>query len=233
MFKVLKQLVFCSLIACISCAGVNAYAAEANAPTMKERVQRLQQNEAVKQLNFAFYLDSEGHANFEQKTLDEIVASIQAKMPYYAAVKGDGQFLADLDLYRESKYDELMQKMQETKPEFAVLGNYDESGKKIKLTKAVLDEYFADSEYDGLVLARIDVAQVKNSWNMWVGGIDTKAELDVTIRIYNKNSDKGYVFNNKQRVVGKSHAMPGDSTQRAARKAIPQALKNIEKITVE
>lgn len=233
MLKMLKKLLFCSCTVLLFGMSASAYAAEANAPTMRERLQRIQQNDAAKHLNFVFYLDSEGHENFEQKTLNEIVASIQEKVPYYATIKGDGQFLADFDLYRESKYDELMQKMQESKPEFALLGNYDESGKKIKLTKAVLDDYFANSEYDGLVLARIDVAQVKTSWNTWVGGIDTKAELDVTIRIYNKNSEKGYVFNTKQRVVGKSHAMPGASTNRAARKAIPQALKNIDKITVD
>ena len=182
---------------------------------------------------YAFYLDSEGHANFEQKVLDEVVNSIQEKVPSYVTVQGDGQFLADLDLFRETKYDELMAQMQATNPQFAVMGDYAESGKKVKLTKPILDEFLKDSEYDGIVLARVDVAQVKQNWNLWIGGIDTKAELDVTLRVFNKHSQKGYVFNNRQRVIGKSHAMMNGSTDRAARKAIPKALEKVKSITVE
>ena len=87
--------------------------------------------------------------------------------------------MADLDLFRETKYDDLMAQMQATNPQFAVMGDYAESGKKVKLTKPILDEFLKDSEYDGIVLARVDVAQVKQNWNLWIGGIDTKAELDV------------------------------------------------------
>ncbi|MDY5044581.1 hypothetical protein [Phascolarctobacterium sp.] len=82
-------------------------------------------------------------------------------------------------------------------------------------------------------MARVDVAQVKQNWNLWIGGINTKAELDVTLRVFNKHSQKGYVFNNRQRVIGKSHAMMNGSTDRAARKAIPKALEKVKSITVE
>ncbi|WP_304240036.1 hypothetical protein [Phascolarctobacterium succinatutens] len=208
------------------------YAQTGEATSFKDRLQNIQENDG-KQLKFAFYLDSEGHANFEQKVLDEIVASLQAKVPSYVTIQGDGQFLADLDLYRETKYDDLMAEMQEKNPQFAVLGDYAESGRKVKLTKPILDEFFQNNKYDGLVLARIDVAQVKNSYNIWVGGIDTKAELDVTFRVFNKHSKAGYVFNNRQRVVGKSHAMMNTSEDRAARKAIPKALEKIQTIKVE
>lgn len=213
--------------------SLTCFAAVERSVSFKERIQSIQQESNDKHLKFAFYLDSEGHANFEQKVLDEVVSSIQAKVPYYAKIQGDGQFLADLDLYRETKYDELMAQMQATNPQFAVMGNYSESGKKVKLTKPILDEFFKNSDYDGLVLARVDVAQVKQNYNIWVGGIDTKAELDVTLRVYNKHSEKGYVFNNRQRVVGKSHAMMNISTDRAARKAIPKALEKVNAITVE
>ena len=57
--------------------------------------------------------------------------------------------------------------------------------------------------------------------------------MDVTLRVFNKHSQKGYVFNNRQRVIGKSHAMMNDSTDRAARKAIPKALEKVKAITVE
>ncbi len=213
--------------------SVNCFATETSASSFKTRLQNMQYQDDSKHLKFAFYLDSEGHANFEQKVLDEVVRSIQAKVPSYVTVQGDGQFLADLDLYRETKYDDLMAEMQEKNPQYAVMGDYAESGKKVKLTKAILDEFLSTSEYDGIVIARVDVAQVKQNFNLWVGGVDTKAELDVTLRVFNKNSRNGYVFNNRQRVIGKSHAMATDSTDRAARKAIPQALAKINMITVE
>lgn len=231
--KALAKVVWLLTMAIVMLFSATCFAQNAQNGSFKERIQNIQQNADIKQLKFAFYLDSEGHANFEQKVLDEIVASIQAKLPNYAVVEGDGQFLADLDLYRETKYDDLMMEMQEKNPQYAVLGDYAESGKKVKLTKPVLDEFLKDSDYDGLVLARIDVAQVKQNWNIWVGGVDTKAELDVTIRVFNKHSSKGYVFNTRQRVIGKSHAMATDSTDRAARKAIPKALEKIKAITVE
>lgn len=213
--------------------SITCFADAEKKSSFKERIQSIQQDDGRQHLKFAFYLDSEGHANFEQKVLDEVVNSIQAKVPSYVTVQGDGQFLADLDLYRETKYDDLMAQMQANNPQYAVMGDYAESGKKVKLTKAILDEFLKDSEYDGIVLARVDVAQVKQNWNIWVGGIDTKAELDVTLRVFNKHSQKGYVFNNRQRVIGKSHAMMNDSTDRAARKAIPKALEKVKAITVE
>ena len=178
-------------------------------------------------------MDSEGHANFEQKVLDEVVNSSQEKVPSYVTVQGDGQFLADLDLFRETKYDDAVDEMQSKNTRFRFMGDYAEDGKEVKLTKPIRDEVLKDSEYDGIVLARVDVAQVKQNWNLWIGGIDTKAELDVTLRVFNKLSQKGYVFNNRQRVIGKSHAMMNGSTDRAARKAIPKALEKVKSITVE
>lgn len=230
--KSLTKIMMMALTLAAMLFSTACYAQTGEATSFKERLQNIQENDG-KHLNFAFYLDSEGHANFEQKVFDEIVVSLQAKVPAYVTIQGDGQFLADLDLYRETKYDDLMAEMQEKNPQFAVLGDYAESGRKVKLTKPILDEFFQNNEYDGLVLARIDVAQVKNSYNIWVGGIDTKAELDVTFRVYNKHSKVGYVFNNRQRVVGKSHAMMNTSEDRAARKAIPKALEKIQTIKVE
>lgn len=227
--KVMMFLCFSFLIFnCFSC-----YAANDGSMTFKQRLEKIDQENSMKKLNFVFYLDSEGGEAFEQKVLDEIVSNIQQKLPLNAALTADSQFLADFDLYRETKYDELLEKMQVTNPEFAVLGEYAETGKKVKLTKTILDNYFSDSEYDGMVLVRIDVVNTKATYNAWVGGIDTKAEMDITIRVYNKHTPKGYVFTTKQRVMGKSHATAGVSVQRAARKAIPQALNKINVINVE
>lgn len=138
MIKNLKRFIFLLtamtfLFTCFSC-----YADEGRKPSLKERIQQIQTGTENSRLNFAFYLDSEGHENFEQKILDEIVKSIQEKVPYNVTVVPDGQFLADFDLYRETRYDELMEEMEATNPQFAVLGDYDESGRKIKLTKKVL-----------------------------------------------------------------------------------------------
>ncbi|MDY5044580.1 MAG: hypothetical protein SPF10_01825 [Phascolarctobacterium sp.] len=119
--------------------SVRCFAESENKSSFKDRIQSIQQGAGRNQLRFAFYLDSEGHANFEQKVLDEVVNSIQEKVPSYVTVQGDGQFLADLDLFRETKYDELMAQMQATNPQFAVMGDYAESGKKVKLTKPILD----------------------------------------------------------------------------------------------
>ena len=231
--KLLSKLTVFFMMLLFMTTSVTCFAESENKASFKDRIQSIQQGAGRNQLRFAFYLDSEGHANFEQKVLDEVVNSIQEKVPSYVTVQGDGQFLADLDLFRETKYDELMAQMQATNPQFAVMGDYAESGKKVKLTKPILDEFLKDSEYDGIVLARVDVAQVKQNWNLWIGGIDTKAELDVTLRVFNKHSQKGYVFNNRQRVIGKSHAMMNGSTDRAARKAIPKALEKVKSITVE
>lgn len=167
------------------------YAQTGEATSFKDRLQNIQENDG-KQLKFAFYLDSEGHANFEQKVLDEIVASLQAKVPSYVTIQGDGQFLADLDLYRETKYDDLMAEMQEKNPQFAVLGDYAESGRKVKLTKPILDEFFQNNEYDGLVLARIDVAQVK---------IATISGLVVLIRRQNWMLRSEYLINTLKLVM--------------------------------
>lgn len=231
--KLLSKLTVFFMMLLFMTTSVTCFAEFENKSSFKDRIQSIQQGAGRNQLRFAFYLDSEGHANFEQKVLDEVVNSIQEKVPSYVTVQGDGQFLADLDLFRETKYDNLMAQMQATYPQFAVMGDYAESGKKVKLTKPILDEFLKDSEYDGIVLARVDVAQVKQNWNLWIGGIDTKAELDVTLRVFNKHSQKGYVFNNRQRVIGKSHAMMNGSTDRAARKAIPKALEKVKSITVE
>lgn len=233
MKKTLKKILFLLTTLMFVSTCITGYAEEGKGPTFKEHLQKIQQQSSGSFLKFAFYLDTEGHADFEQKVLDTIIVSIKEKLPSYATITSDGQFLADMDLYRETKYDDLMAQMEETNPQFAVLGNYDESGQKVKLTKKVLDEFFQSSEYDGVILVRIDVAHVKQNYNIWVGGVDTKAELDVTTRVFNKHSDKGFVFNNRQRVSGKSHGMTSFSASRAAIKAIPKAMEKITTITVE
>ena len=233
MKKVLKNALFLLVAVIFVSTCFTCYAQEKKEVSFKERIQQTEQRGSNQLLSFAFYLDTEGHADFEQKVLDTIIASIQEKLPFYANVSSDGQFLADMDLYRETKYDDLMSKMEENNPQYAVLGNYEESGKKVKLTKKVLDEFFESSEYDGIILVRIDVANVKQNYNIWVGGIDTKAELDVTTRVFNKHSKNGFVFNNRQRVSGKSHGMMSFSGTRAAAKAIPKAMEKIQTITVE
>ena len=78
--------------------SITCFADAEKKSSFKERIQSIQQDDGRQHLKFAFYLDSEGHANFEQKVLDEVVNSIQAKVPSYVTVQGDGQFLADLDL---------------------------------------------------------------------------------------------------------------------------------------
>ncbi|MBQ7673480.1 MAG: hypothetical protein IJT36_03025 [Alphaproteobacteria bacterium] len=221
----------------IAMCGV-AFADEEAKPTFKER---LAQTEAAyanhAPLNFVFYLDSEGHANYEERVLDELIKTIQSKMPLYAKVKGDSQFLADFDLFREEKYDALMKEMQKSNPGFAVMGAYDESGRKVKMTKEIIDEFLKTTDYDGMVILRIDKVQEKAGINyanailFGFGGVNTKVEMDVTTRVYNKKSPKGYVFNNKQRVVGKVSGSWAPDT--ASRKAVPMAMKNISKITVE
>lgn len=57
--------------------------------------------------------------------------------------------------------------------------------------------------------------------------------VDVIHYLVKVTEQEGFVFNTRQRVVGKSHAMGNFSADRAARKAIPKALEKIKTITVE
>jgi len=188
-------------------------------------------------MSFVFYLDADSHANYEEKVLDEIIKTIQAKMPLYAKLKADSQFEADFDLFREEKYDQLIKEMEKTNPALAMAEGYGESGKKVKISKEVIDEFLKTKNYDGMVMIRIDKVEERASVNytnailFGVGGVNTKVEMDVITRVFNKKKPQGYVFNNKQRVVGKVSGSWAPVT--ASRKAIPLAMKNIKAITVE
>ena len=215
-----------------------ALAAEAEKPTFKERVAQTEAayaNHAP--MSFVFYLDSETHANYEERVLNEIIKTIQEKMPMYAKLHSDGQFLADFDLFREEKYDALVKQMQQTNPQFAALGSAGDNATKVKLSREIIDEFLNTTNYDGMVIVRIDKVQEKAGVNyanailFGIGGTNTKVEMDVTTRVFNKKSPKGYTFNNKQRVVGKVSGSWAPDT--ASRKAIPMAMKNINIITVE
>ena len=220
----------------IAMCGV-AFADDAAKQTFKERIAQTDAayaNHAP--VNLVFYLDSEGHANYEERVLEEIIKTIQAKLPLYAKLHGDGQFLADFDLYREEKYDALVQQMQKTDPTYAAAASGD-SATKVKLSREIIDEFLKTTDYDGMVIMRIDKVQEKAGVNytnailFGIGGVNTKVEMDVTTRVFNKKSPKGYVFNNKQRVVGKVSGSWAPDT--ASRKAVPLAMKNINVITVE
>lgn len=203
--------------------------------------ERLAQTEAAyanhDPMSFVFYLDADSHANYEEKVLDEIIKTIQSKMPLYAKLKADSQFEADFDLFREEKYDQLMKEMQKNNPELAVIGNSDESGQKVKISKEIINEFLTKTDYDGMVIIRIDKVEERASVNyanailFGIGGVNTKVEMDVITRVFNKKNPQGYVFNNKQRVVGKVSGSWAPVT--ASRKAIPIAMKNIKAITVE
>ena len=158
-------------------------------------------------------------------------------MPLYAKLKADSQFAADFDLFREEKYDQLVKEMAKTNPALVMAEGYGESGKKVKMSKEVIDEFLKTKNYDGMVMIRIDKVEERASVNytnailFGVGGVNTKVEMDVITRVFNKKKPQEYVFNNKQRVVGKVSGSWAPVT--ASRKAIPLAMKNIKAITVE
>ena len=188
-------------------------------------------------MTFVFYLDAEGHANYEENALAEIIKTIQSKMPLYAKLKADSQFEADFDLFREEKYDQLIKEMAKSNPALAMAEGNSESGKKVKMSKEVIDEFLKTKNYDGMVMIRIDKVEERASVNytnailFGIGGVNTKVEMDVITRVFNKKNPANYVFNNKQRVVGKVSGSWAPVT--ASRKAIPLAMKNIKTITVE
>ena len=224
---------------------VFAFAGVAVAAEAKEKEgsfkERLAQTEAAyathDPMSLVFYLDTDGQANYEENGLEEIIKTIQSKMPLYAKVKADSQFAADFDLFREEKYDQLVKEMAKTNPALVMAGGYGESGKKVKISKEVIDEFLKTKNYDGMVMIRIDKVEERASVNytnailFGVGGVNTKVEMDVVTRVFNKKNPQGYVFNNKQRVVGKVSGSWAPVT--ASRKAIPLAMKNIKAITVE
>ena len=229
--------IFLTLMCLFTFTTLTVYASDSQQqrPSLNERINNilLTPDGATNFYRFAFYLDAEGYVNVDKTVLDEIVSQIQNKLPYNATLSGDTQIIADLDLFREEKYDTLMETVEENNPEYTVLGTYDESGHKVKLTRKVLNEFFADKPYDGLIIVRINPVNVKTSYNIWWGGVDTKVEIDFIMRVFNKNTKKGYVFNNKQRLIGKSYSTLSSAPNRACRKAVPEALKNIKVISVE
>lgn len=212
-------------------APVVSVAAEA---PINQRIASIMSNE--KQIKLAFYLDADGHANYEQRVLDEITASIQTKLPMNAKLIGDTQFLANLDLYREEQYSQMLQNLAKDNPAYAVMMAQNGATNKMQLTTDVIQEFLDTTDYDGIVIVRIDKVQEKAGVNytnailFGFGGVNTKVEMDVTTRVYNKQK-KAYAFNNKQRVVGKVHGTWAPDT--ASRRAIPMALAKIGTITVE
>ena len=237
MLKKLVAGLFAMLV--ITCSG-SLFAAEAaeNTGTFKERLAKTAaayENHAP--MTFVFYLDDEGHASYEEKDLNEIIKSMQSKMPLYAKLKADSQFEADFDLFREEKYNQFMKEAQTTNPAFADAGNSGESGKKVNMSKEVIEEFLNTTAYDGMLIVRIDKVEEKATVNytnailFGIGGVNTKVEMDIVTRVFNKKSPQGYVFNNKQRVVGKVSGSWAPVT--ASRRAIPLAMKNIKEITVE
>lgn len=241
MTKLFKNVVTILLgIVMLATCGL-AYADDAGVQrkTMKQRIAEMKMENNEK-LNFVFYLDTDGHANYEQKVLDKIVEVIQSKLPIYAELHSDSQFLGDFDLYREEKYDALVGKLQKTDPAYAMIANNSMpfgGTPKVKMTKEVIDEFLETTDYDGMVIVRIDKVSEKAGVNyanialFGFGGTNTKVEMDVTTRVFNKKSAKGYVFNNRQRVVGKVHGTWAPDT--ASKKAIPLAMKNITEINVK
>ena len=207
---------------------------EAAEATINQRIASIMSNE--KQIKLAFYLDADGHANYEQRVLDEITESIQTKLPLNAKLVGDTQFLANLDLYREEQYSQMLQTLAKDNPAYAMMMSQNGATNKMQLTTDVIHEFLETTDYDGIVIVRIDKVQEKAGINytnailFGFGGVNTKVEMDVTTRVYNKQK-KAYAFNNKQRVVGKVHGSWAPDT--ASRKAIPMALANIKTITVE
>ena len=237
MIKKIITILFAILFVTFSCS---AFAAEAKDKegSFKERLAQTSAAYANHDpMSFVFYLDAEGHANYEERVQEEIIKTIQEKMPLYAKLKADGQFEADFDLFREEKYDQLMKEMQKTNPGFAVAEGYSESGRKVKMSKDVIEEFLNKTNYDGMVIVRIDKVEEKATVNytnailFGIGGVNTKVEMDVVTRVFNKKNPNGYVFNNKQRVIGKVSGSWAPAT--ASRKAIPIAMKNIKTITVE
>lgn len=245
-------------------SGVGVNSAEA-AASFTDRIQSIMNNE--EQVKLAFYLDSEGYANYEQSVLDQLVQSISEKLPAYAKLHADSQFLGNLDLFREDKNNELMAKMAEENPTYAAILNQQNNTArmqgtsysglygamyggmygtatggggtaKVPLTKEIIDEFLAKTDYDGMIIVRIDPIQTKVSTNYagallfgGFGGTNTKVEMDVTLRVYNKQSEEGYVFSTRQRVVGKVHGQFAPDT--AAKRALPQAMEKIDHIDVK
>lgn len=241
MSKLLKKVMAVLLgIVVLTTCGL-AFANEDGTPrkTMKQRIAEMQMDNSER-LSFVFYLDTDGHANYEQKVLDKIVDVIQSKLPSYAELYSDSQFLGDFDLYREEKYDAIVGKLQAADPAYAMIANNTAQfagTPKVKMTKEIIDEFLETTNYDGMVIVRIDKVSEKAGVNyanlalFGFGGTNTKVEMDVTTRVFNKHSAKGYVFNNRQRVVGKVHGAWAPDT--ASRKAIPLAMKNITEINVQ
>lgn len=212
--------------------------------TFQQRIASIMNDE--EQVNLVFYLDADGYTAYEKKVVDTLVDNIQEKLPIYATLKCDSKFLGDFDLFREEKYDELLNQMYKDNPAYAAYAAqmntvptamHAGGAPKVKVTEELLGEYLKDTEYDGMVIVRVDQVQQKASTNyvnailFGFGGVNTKVEMDVTIRVFNKNSDNKYVFSNRQRVIGKISGTWAPDT--AAKRALPMALKEIDTITVK
>ena len=232
------------------------------AADLQSRVASILNNE--EQVKLAFYLDTDGYSNYDQKVIDDVVAAIQTKLPVYAKLAADTQLLGNFDLFREEKQNELLEKMAEENPtayalmnqqnagapvqtmtptmgpmgmmrEMHTAGSYNGTGRagKMPLSKKLLAEFLSTSSYDGLVIIRIDKVSehMKANWNPLAMGANFKVEMDVTTRVFNKNSEAGYVFLDRQRVIGKVHGAFDSSI--AVKRAVPQAIEKIGQIKVK
>lgn len=244
MNKMKKVALGLSIMTALSVGNVTSDVTAEAASTFQQRIESIMNNE--EQVRLVFYLDTDGYTNYEQKVIDEIVKNIQDKLPVNAKLIADTQFLGNFDLFREEKYDALLNQMYKDNPaaaamsaQMGVMPNAMGAGgsPKVKVTEEVLGEFLKDSKYDGVVIVRVDKVQEKASVNyvnavlFGFGGVNTKVEMDVTIRVFNKNSDNKYVFSNRQRVVGKISGTWAPDT--AAKRALPMALKEIDTITVK
>lgn len=244
MNKIQKIALGLSIIAMISVGNVICNVTAEAATTFQQRIASIINDE--EQVNLVFYLDADGYTAYEKKVVDTLVDNIQKKLPIYATLKHDSKFLGDFDLFREEKYDALLNQMYKDNPAYAAYAAqmntvptamHAGGAPKVKVTEELLGEYLKDTEYDGMVIVRVDQIQQKASTNyvnailFGFGGVNTKVEMDVTIRVFNKNSDNKYVFSNRQRVIGKISGTWAPDT--AAKRALPMALKEIDTITVK
>ena len=244
MKRIKKVALGLSIMTAMSVGNVTSNVTAEAASTFQQRIESIMNNE--EQVNLVFYLDTDGYTNYEQKVIDELVKNIQAKLPVNAKLVSDSQFLGSFDLFREEKYDALLNQMYKDNPAYAAVAvqmgtvpNAMGAGgaPKVKVTEDVLAEFLKDSKYDGVMIVRVDKVQEKASINytnailFGFGGVNTKVEMDITMRVFNKNSDNKYVFTNRQRVVGKISGTWAPDT--AAKRALPMALKEIDTITVK
>ena len=137
-----------SIMTAMSVGNVTSNITAEAASTFQQRIESIMNNE--EQVNLVFYLDTDGYTNYEQKVIDELVKNIQAKLPVNAKLVSDSQFLGSFDLFREEKYDALLNQMYKDNPAYAAMAvqmgtvpNAMGAGgaPKVKVTEDVLAEF--------------------------------------------------------------------------------------------